>query len=148
MVVEVKKVFGYDDTLDVFGIHGVGGAIGAIATGLFATSAINPIFKEQPVGLIDGNSWQVLNQAAGILIAAALASIGTLVILKIVDTVIGLRVSPSDEIAGLDATQHGEIAYVFDGSSSAIGDAEGSGIEDMLPGRKALAGGSNEISPS
>ena len=139
MVVEVKKVFGYDDTLDVFGIHGVGGAIGAIATGLFATSAINPIFKEQPVGLIDGNSWQVLNQAAGILIAAALASIGTLVILKIVDTFIGLRVSASEEIAGLDATQHGEIAYVFDGSSSAIGDAEGSGIEDMLPGRKALA---------
>ena len=139
MVVEVKKVFGYDDTLDVFGIHGVGGAIGAIATGLFATGVINPIFKDQPVGLVDGNPWQVLNQAAGIVIAAALASIGTLVILKIVDTFIGLRVSPSDEIVGLDATQHGEIAYVFDGSSSAMGDAEGSSIEDLLPARKTLA---------
>ena len=113
MVVEVKKVFGYDDTLDVFGIHGVGGAIGAIATGLFATSAINPIFKEQPVGLIEGNPWQVVNQAGGILIAAALASIGTLVILKIVDMVFGARVSQEDEVMGLDLTQHHERAYTI-----------------------------------
>ena len=133
MVVEVKKVFGYDDTLDVFGIHGVGGAIGAIATGLFATAAINPIFKEQPVGLLDGNPWQVFNQAAGIVIAALLASVGTFVILKIVDGLIGLRVSAMDEIVGLDATQHGEIAYVFDGHIT--GD---DGIVPAIPTRGAI----------
>ena len=117
MVVEVTNLFGYDDTLDVFGIHGVGGAVGAIATGVFATAAVNPIFKDGPVGLVDGNPSQILNQAAGILIAAALAAVGTLVILKLVDLVIGLRVSTTDEITGLDATQHGEIAYVFETSA-------------------------------
>ncbi len=118
MVVEVKKIFGYDDTLDVFGIHGVGGAVGAIATGVFATAAVNPIFKDAPVGLVDGNPVQIVNQAAGILIAAALSAIGTFAILKVVDLLIGLRVSEKDEIAGLDATQHGEIAYVFETSAS------------------------------
>jgi Amt family ammonium transporter len=117
MVVEVKKFLGYDDTLDVFGIHGIGGTVGAIATGIFATSVINPIFKESAVGLIDGNSTQIINQLVGILIAAALAASGTFVILKFVDLVIGLRVSEVDEIVGLDATQHGEIAYVFESSS-------------------------------
>jgi Amt family ammonium transporter len=118
MVVEVKKIFGYDDTLDVFGIHGVGGAVGAIATGVFATASVNPIFKDAAVGLADGNASQILNQLAGILIAAALAALGTLVILKLVDLAIGLRVSKTDEIAGLDATQHGEIAYVFETPST------------------------------
>jgi Amt family ammonium transporter len=116
MVVEVKKLFGYYDTLVVFGIHGVGGAAGAIATGVFATAAVNPNFNDAPVGLVDGNPSQILNQAAGILIAAVLATLGTLVILKLVDLVIGLRVSRSDEITGLDATQHGEIAYIFEPS--------------------------------
>ena len=138
MVVEVKKVFGYDDTLDVFGIHGVGGALGAIATGLFATSAINPIFKGEAVGLIDGNPSQILNQMAGILIAALLASLGTFVILKVVDVVIGLRVSETDEIVGLDATQHGEIAYVFENSTppdanSPVNKPSRGAIEDILP---------------
>ena len=118
MVVEVKKIFGYDDTLDVFGIHGVGGAVGAIATGVFATASVNPIFKDAAVGLADGNASQILNQLAGILIAAALAAVGTLVILKLVDLAIGLRVSKRDEITGLDATQHGEIAYVFETPSA------------------------------
>jgi Amt family ammonium transporter len=118
MVVEVKKIFGYDDTLDVFGIHGVGGAVGAIATGVFATASVNPIFKDAAVGLADGNASQILNQLAGILIAAALAALGTLVILKLVDLAIGLRVSKRDEITGLDATQHGEIAYVFETPSA------------------------------
>ena len=119
MVSEVKKRFGYDDTLDVFGIHGFGGTIGAIMTGVLATSFINPIFKDAnggtlPVGLIDGNGMQVVNQLAGIGIAVALSSVGTLIILKIVDLAIGLRVSENAEIAGLDASQHGETAYVFD----------------------------------
>ena len=120
MVCEVKKRFGYDDTLDVFGIHGIGGIFGAIMTGVLATSAINPIFKDAsgnilPVGLIDGNAMQIVNQLAGIGISVALAIGGTLVILKFVDLVIGLRVSESEETTGLDATQHGETAYVFEG---------------------------------
>lgn len=119
MVVEVKKLFGYDDTLDVFGIHGVGGTIGAIATGIFATGLINPIFKDAagsalPIGLIEGNPQQVLNQLAGVGIAVALGAGGTFIILKVVDLLIGLRVSEFDEIAGLDATQHGETGYVFE----------------------------------
>jgi Amt family ammonium transporter len=116
MVCEVKKYFGYDDTLDVFGIHGFGGAIGAVLTGVFATSFINPIFTDAggnslPVGMIEGNSFQVVNQLIGIGIAVALAVVGTYLILKIVDLFIGLRVSQSEEEQGLDLTQHGEIAY-------------------------------------
>jgi len=120
MVCEVKKRFGYDDTLDVFGIHGIGGIFGAVLTGVLATSAVNPIFKDDggnplPVGLIEGNAMQVVNQLAGIGIAVALAVAGSILILKFVDLTIGLRVSESEETAGLDATQHGETAYVFEG---------------------------------
>ncbi len=120
MVCEVKKRLGYDDTLDVFGIHGIGGIFGAILTGVFATSSINPIFKDTagnilPVGLIDGNAMQIVYQLAGIGISIGLAVGGTLVILKLVDLLIGLRVSESEETTGLDATQHGETAYVFEG---------------------------------
>lgn len=147
MVVEIKKMFGYDDTLDVFGIHGIGGSIGAIATGIFATSLINPIFKSAdgavlPVGLIDGNPMQIMNQLIGVGIAVALGAGGTFVILKFVDLLIGLRVSELDEIAGLDASQHGETAYVFgDGMSLTISESPdaarpGKGsIDDILPGR-------------
>jgi Amt family ammonium transporter len=120
MVCEVKKLFGYDDTLDVFGIHGIGGICGAILTGVLATSKINPIFTDEagnilPVGLIEGNAFQVVNQLVGIGIAVVMALIGTFLILKFVDLIIGLRVSETQEIAGLDATQHGETAYVFEG---------------------------------
>ena len=120
MVCEVKKFFGYDDTLDVFGIHGIGGIFGAILTGVFATSTINPIFTDEagnilPVGLIEGNAIQIVNQLVGIGIAVAMAVVGTFLILKFVDLVIGLRVSETEEIVGLDATQHGETAYVFEG---------------------------------
>lgn len=144
MVVEIKKLFGYDDTLDVFGIHGFGGTIGAIATGIFATSLINPIFKDAagnplPVGLLEGNSEQVLNQLAGVAIAVVLGAGGTFVILKLVDLLIGLRVSEVEEIAGLDASQHGEVAYVFEESASSRVSTEPKrpvrgAIEDILPG--------------
>ena len=146
MVVKVKQILGYDDTLDVFGIHGIGGAVGAIAVGIFATSSINPIFKDAggallPVGLVDGNPIQIVNQLAGILIAVALSSFGTLLLLKLVDKLIGLRVSETDEIRGLDATQHGEIAYIFEGSRSIanvpeppVTKALGS-VEDIIPTR-------------
>ncbi len=149
MVVEVKKLFGYDDTLDVFGIHGVGGTVGAIATGVFATSLINPIFKDaaggpMPIGLLEGNPEQVVNQLAGIAIAVVLGAGGTFVILKFVDLLIGLRVSATEEIAGLDATQHGEIAYVFDelspihtSNDRPLKPVRGA-IEDILPGAATM----------
>lgn len=119
MVTEVKRRFGYDDSLDVFGIHGTGGMVGALLTGVFATNAINPIFKDAngeplPVGLIDGNATQVVNQAIGVAIAIALAALGSFVILKLVDAIIGLRVSAEDEVTGLDLTQHGEEGYNLD----------------------------------
>jgi Amt family ammonium transporter len=119
MVTVVKKRLGYDDSLDVFGVHGTGGTIGAILTGVFATSAVNPVFKDAagnplPVGLIDGNGAQVLNQLTGVGVTVALAVIGTLILLKIVDLVIGLRVNEEDEIQGLDLSQHGEDGYNLD----------------------------------
>src|SRR5262249_12967179 len=116
MVAKVKAHFGYDDTLDAFGVHGAGGTMGALLTGVFASSAINPIFKDaagRPLasGLIEGNAHQLLNQLAGVVIAWVLAGAGTFVILKMVDVVIGLRVSEDHEILGLDLSQHGEAAY-------------------------------------
>jgi Amt family ammonium transporter len=116
MVVKVKNWFGYDDSLDAFGVHGAGGTLGAILTGVFASSAINPIFKNAqgkalPSGGIDGNWHQVLNQLAGVGIAWTLSIVGTLILLKVVDLLIGLRVDPADEIDGLDLSQHGEEGY-------------------------------------
>jgi Amt family ammonium transporter len=119
MVTEVKKIFGYDDSLDVFGVHGTGGTIGAILTGVFATRAINPIFKDGagnplPVGLVDGNGGQILNQLIGVGITIALAVIGSFILLKLVDMLIGLRVTEEEEIRGLDLSQHGEGGYALD----------------------------------
>jgi Amt family ammonium transporter len=116
MVAKVKGLFGYDDSLDVFGVHGAGGTIGALLTGVFAAKAVNSIFKDShgsalPVGLIDGNAHQLLNQLVGIGFAWALAIVGTLIILKFVDLVVGLRVPAQDEIQGLDLSQHGEEGY-------------------------------------
>ena len=119
MVSKVKSRFGYDDSLDAFGVHGAGGTIGAILTGVFATSTINPIFKDSqgnalPVGLIDGHPGQLLNQMVGVAIAWGLAIVGTLVILKVVDALVGLRVPEEHEIQGLDLALHGEEGYTFE----------------------------------
>jgi Amt family ammonium transporter len=116
MVFAVKSRLGYDDSLDAFGVHGAGGTLGALLTGLFAASVINPIFKDAagktlPSGAIDGHWGQLLNQAAGVGIAWVLSIAGTLVLLFAVDKVIGLRISPEDESAGLDLSQHGEEGY-------------------------------------
>ncbi len=112
MVIKVKAIFGYDDALDAFGVHGAGGTIGALLTGVFAQHAINPIFGAgKAVGGLDGNWGQVGNQLVGILIAWVFALVGTLVLLKIVDLLTGIRVPEDHEIAGLDITQHGEEAY-------------------------------------
>jgi Amt family ammonium transporter len=119
MVAKVKAWFGYDDSLDAFGVHGAGGTIGALLTGVFATKAVNPIFKDShgnasAVGLLDGNAHQLLNQAIGVLMAWGLAIVGTLVILKVVDLVIGLRVREEHEVEGLDLSQHGEEGYYLE----------------------------------
>jgi ammonium transporter, Amt family len=114
MVVKVKAVFGYDDSLDAFGVHGAGGTLGALLTGIFATSAINPIFGTgKATGLLEGNRGQFLNQVIGVAIAWCLSIVGTLIILFVVDKVIGLRVSEEDERTGLDLSQHDEEGYDF-----------------------------------
>ncbi len=122
MVAAVKARFGYDDSLDAFGVHGAGGTLGAILTGIFASSAVNPILKDAqgrvlPSGMIDGNFHQILNQLVGIGIAWTLAIVGTLIILKIVDMTVGLRVSEEHEVMGLDLSQHGEEGYYWDVSA-------------------------------
>jgi Amt family ammonium transporter len=121
MVAVVKARLGYDDSLDAFGVHGAGGTIGALLTSVFATSAINPIFKDArghtlPVGMMDGNFRQLGNQAIGISIAILLALVGTYVILQVVNFTIGVRVSAEDEVQGLDLTQHGEEGYYWEAS--------------------------------
>ncbi len=122
MVAKVKAVFGYDDSLDAFGVHGAGGTIGALLTGIFASSVINPIFKDAKgatlaSGAIEGNVHQMLNQSVGVMIAWALGIFGTLLILFVVDKTIGLRVSEEHEMQGLDLSQHGEEGYYWETSA-------------------------------
>jgi ammonium transporter, Amt family len=119
MVTTVKNKFGYDDTLDAFGVHGAGGTFGALITGIFATNAINDTLKDAsgkalPLGWVDGNPGQVLNQAIGVLISIVLAVVGTLLILKVTDLVLGLRASKDEEYEGLDIAMHGEEGYNLD----------------------------------
>jgi len=112
MVVKVKNIFGYDDSLDAFGVHGAGGTLGALLTGLFARAYINPGVNID--GFFAGNHKQLLNQAIGVAIAWAISIVGTLIILFVVDKLIGLRVSEDDEREGLDISQHGEEGYDFE----------------------------------
>ena len=119
MVAKTKKVFGYDDTLDAFGVHGAGGTLGALLTGVFATNLVNDGFKDAaghtlPLGLVDGHGGQILNQAAGCAIAWGLAIAGTLVILKVCDALVGVRAAKDQEIEGLDLSMHGEEGYTFE----------------------------------
>ena len=116
----VKHRFGYDDALDAFGVHGAGGTLGAILTGIFATNLVNDGFKDAagkllPLGAVDGNGMQIVNQLAGVGVAWALAIGGTLLILKVVDMTVGLRVSEEVERSGLDVAEHGEEGYLLEG---------------------------------
>lgn len=116
MVAVVKHKFGYDDSLDAFGVHGAGGTLGAIMTGVFATNAVNSALKDASgnpaaLGLVDGNGGQIVNQAIGVAIAWVLAAVGTLVILKVCDLTVGLRASDEEERQGLDLSMHGEEGY-------------------------------------
>jgi len=116
MVTIVKMKLGYDDSLDAFGVHGAGGTLGAILTGVFATNLVNNALKDPsgnplPLGLVDGNPGQILNQAIGAGIAIALGAVGSFVCLKIADLVCGLRVTEDQEVEGLDLAMHGEEGY-------------------------------------
>ncbi|WP_162917123.1 ammonium transporter [Dongia deserti] len=102
----IKNALGYDDALDAFGVHGVGGTIGAILTGVFATMAVTG--ASDPVGMIDGNAGQILTQILGVVTTVVFVGIGTAVILKVVDLTVGLRVSEEVERDGLDLALHGE----------------------------------------
>ena len=114
MVVKVKGMFGYDDSLDAFGVHGMGGTLGAILTGVFATKEVNDIWMGKPMGMVDGNSGQIVNQLIAAAFAWVLGGVGTFIILKLVDALVGVRVERQDEIEGLDLSQHGEEGYNFD----------------------------------
>jgi len=116
MVTAVKSKFGYDDALDAFGVHGAGGTVGALLTGVFATVAVNGGLKDAsgkslPLGLVDGQPGQVLNQLIGVAISYGLAIVGTIVILKICDVLLGVRASADQELEGLDVSMHGEEGY-------------------------------------
>jgi Amt family ammonium transporter len=104
----LKHALGYDDSLDAFGVHGLGGFVGAILTGVFAVEAIGGDGKK---GLIDGNAGQVLTQLWGSLVCIAWCAVATFIILKIVDVVIGLRVTTEEEVEGLDINLHGETVH-------------------------------------
>ena len=148
-VTKLKSFFGYDDTLDVFGIHGIAGIFGALMTGVLATKAINPIFKDAagnalPVGLIDGNSMQVVNQLIAVGLTIAFAVIGSVVILKLVDLAIGLRVSTEHEAIGLDISQHGETGYAFVATAVVTEDGTNISIEPTLIATGELAFNTNE----
>ena len=104
----MKKIFGYDDALDCFGVHGVGGALGAMLTGVFASNAINGLGKGW---LIDGNPDQMLIQFYEVAATFVYCGVVTFIILKVIDLLIGLRVTKEVEVEGLDINLHGEIVH-------------------------------------
>lgn len=106
----LKGKLGYDDSLDVFGVHGVGGTWGAIATGLFASVAINPAGAN---GLFHGNPALLGKQLIAIIVVAAYSFIGTFLLLKLTGLITPLRLDKEDEEAGLDVSQHGEVGYIL-----------------------------------
>src|SRR5438094_441957 len=114
----LKGKVGYDDSLDVVGVHGVGGTWGALATGLFASKAINDGGGD---GLFFGNPGQLWIQIVAVVATYVLAIVGTAIILKVVDALVGLRVSDEDEVVGLDLSQHSETAYAAGGGYGDVG---------------------------
>ncbi len=122
----VKAKFGYDDSLDAFGVHGAGGTLGAILTGVFAVGTING-----KAGAIDHNPGQLVPQLVATGLTWAIAAVGSFVLLKLIDAVIGLRVTAEDEYEGLDLTQHGEAGYHMEDTSDATL------VQDELPARVA-----------
>ena len=119
----------YDDSLDVVGVHGIGGTWGALATGLFASVAVNPAGAD---GLFFGNPGQLKVQAIAVLATWVFAFFGTLIILSILKAIMGLRVSLERELEGLDITQHGEVAYSGFQMISSLGSSEMKALEEEI----------------
>jgi len=111
--VSLKLRFGYDDSLDAFGVHGVGGTLGALLTGVFATRACWNIDGGHPLGLIEGETRILLGQIVAVAVTYVFAALVTLILVRIVDAVVGLRVHREQEAIGLDLSQHGEGGYIF-----------------------------------
>ena len=108
----LKASFGYDDSLDAFGVHGVGGTLGAVLTGVFATRAVQDLNGGEPLGLVEGGSL-LTGQLVAVGITWVFAAVATFVLLKVLDATMGLRVATQAELQGLDLTQHGEEGYIF-----------------------------------
>ena len=109
----LKRRMRYDDALDAFGVHGVGGAVGAILTGVFATRACGNFVGNEPLGFLEGNHQTLIGQGVAVAITIAFVGIGSYTILKIVDVLMGLRVRAESEQRGLDISEHGEEGYTF-----------------------------------
>lgn len=109
----LKSKLGYDDSLDAFGVHGVGGTLGAVLTGVFATRACTNIDNGLPLGLIEGASRLFIGQIVAVAVTWIIAIVATFILLKVLDAVMGLRVSPEEETQGLDLSQHGEEGYIY-----------------------------------
>jgi Amt family ammonium transporter len=110
---KIKPKMGYDDSLDAFGVHGVGGTLGALLTGVFATRAAWDVDAGGKLGLIEGESRVFIGQIVAVVVTWVLSIVGTFILLKVIDGVMGLRVPETDEVRGLDVTQHGEEGYIF-----------------------------------
>ncbi|MGB6088778.1 MAG: ammonia channel protein, partial [Candidatus Binataceae bacterium] len=108
--VRMKSLFGYDDALDVVGVHMVGGIWGALATGIFASVAINAAGGN---GLIRGNPHQLLVQAIAVVASVAFSFVGSAVLFKVTDALVGIRVDDEGQYMGLDLSEHEENAYAF-----------------------------------
>jgi len=106
--VSLKPKLGYDDSLDVLGIHGAGGIWGALATGIFASVAVNP---DGANGVLFGNPSLFVKQSIAVLATIVYSGVVSLAILKVIDWTVGLRVKEEDEVTGLDLSQHGEAGY-------------------------------------
>ena len=112
--VSLRARLEFDDSLDTFPVHGIGGTVGAILTGIFATTAVNPNGID---GLLFGNPSQVLKQLAAVAITYVIAGVGSFIVLKILEATIGLRVKPEQELQGMDINEHGEQGYGDDFAS-------------------------------
>jgi Amt family ammonium transporter len=110
-VVKLKNLIGYDDALDTFGVHAVGGTLGALLTGIFASADVNPHLKVNLGNIVGRTLW--LQQLEAMAVTIILAILGTLLVGTIVRSSIGLRSSPEDESVGLDLAEHGEEAYIL-----------------------------------
>ncbi|MBI1885042.1 MAG: ammonium transporter [Chloroflexi bacterium] len=134
LAVRLRGRLGFDDSLDVWGVHGIGGAWGAFATGLFATTFVNALGRN---GAIEGEYYQIVRQLIPIGAVAAYSFVMTFAILKVLDLVMGLRVTEEEEEIGVDVSEHGERGYVFDGGGAVVPSPAPASVEPRPPSESA-----------